>query len=56
MSLYRKFVIWMGNLLGLLCCRYVKMTSDTTVDDLRATLKAKYADEPFVQVRNPLDI
>ena len=29
---------------------YVKMNSDTTVDDIRATLTAKYADEPFVSV------
>jgi len=35
---------------GMQSTMYVKMTSDTTVDDLRATLKAKYSNEPFVQV------
>jgi N-acetyl-gamma-glutamyl-phosphate reductase len=35
---------------GMQSTIYVKMESDTTVDDLRATLSAKYADEPFVQI------
>jgi hypothetical protein len=31
-------------------CSYVKLAAGTSVDDLRATLEAKYATEPFVRV------
>lgn len=35
---------------GELCTAYLRLIGDTTVDDLRATLIAAYADEPFVHV------
>ncbi len=35
---------------GILSSIYVKLEGNNTADDLRATLKAKYGDEPFVHV------
>jgi len=35
---------------GMQSTIYVKMTEDVSVDDIRAALVTKYADEPFVQV------
>jgi N-acetyl-gamma-glutamyl-phosphate reductase len=32
---------------------YVRMTSGTSVDDLRAALQEQYADETFVEVSCP---
>ena len=38
---------------GMEAACYVKMAPGVTVADLRRTLEAKYADEPFVQVLAP---